>query len=320
MNDFTELDKAIARSNNFQHVTYQEKILRSFEELLDTDHTKILKRGWKEWDELLGGIYWGKLYVFGADTGVGKSTFINSVCNNVSNQWARVVKYSLEDRMEDIGKEELFYTANRCRYRDKKTPYEWTKFVNNEYTEDSEFRKYLEEASLLLIKKTNLIELDKKRQVTIDDLISLMEEECDKGTKLFAIDHLHYFDMGDSHGRHDLKIQSIMQEINELARKRNVAVFIVAHYAKNKLYWATGQPSYDDFKDGSAIKQVANIIIQITRILWDNAADDKSQFWITKMRWPIRPPEYLESWFNLKTFEYDFKKTKQQLSHEKWFA
>jgi RecA-family ATPase len=61
--------------------------------------------------------------------------------------------------------------------------------------------------------------------------------------------------------RTDLEIQNIMHDINEVARKHNVAILLVAHYKKlNK-----DKPDNDSFKDASAIKQVSNVIIHITR-------------------------------------------------------
>jgi hypothetical protein len=81
------------------------------------------------------------------------------------------------------------------------------------------------------LKKLSITELDKTKNVKVDDLIRLMEEEVKAGTKVFIIDHLHYFKM-DNDGRRDLEIENIMHSINEIARKYNVAVFLVAHYAK----------------------------------------------------------------------------------------
>jgi hypothetical protein len=75
-----------------------------------------------------------------------------------------------------------------------------------------------------------ITELDKNKSVSIDDLIRLMHEECDKGTKVFIIDHLHYFQYENTKERMDLQIENAMKEINEVARKRDVAIFLVAHY------------------------------------------------------------------------------------------
>ena len=84
-----------------------------------------------------------------------------------------------------------------------------------------------------ILMKENIIELDKLKQVNIDELVQLMEEECNKGTKLFAIDHLHYFEFDGNGDRLDLQIQNVMHRINEIARKRNVAILLVAHYRNN---------------------------------------------------------------------------------------
>ena len=68
-----------------------------------------------------------------------------------------------------------------------------------------------------------------------------------------------------------------MHRINEIARKYNVSVMLVAHYRKGS---DDSDPNLDEFKDGSAIKHVANIAIQITRDFDSN----ESTFHITKMR------------------------------------
>jgi hypothetical protein len=83
----------------------------------------------------------------------------------------------LEDRIEDIGKEEIFYTVNRLMGKDKKKPIDWISFVNN--TCLNEIHDYIIKACEILIEKNNLIELDKEKQVNIDELIKLMEEECE---------------------------------------------------------------------------------------------------------------------------------------------
>ncbi len=282
---------------NFEHITYEEKIKRAFNEWFDTDPKKIMSWWWKVWDDVLGGIYGWKIYVIGADTGIGKSTFVNQICRNLASSWVKVVKYSLEDRMEDLGKEEIYYEVNRMRKLDGKPWYLWTDFVNKKITGE-EIMVYVGKAVEKLM-AINITELDKQKQVNIEELVYLMEEECKKWARAFAIDHLHYFEMKDGKERHDLQIQNIMHNINEVARKYNVAVFLIAHYKMWKQPWT---PSYDNFKDGAAIKQVANIIIQIDR----DTDTTKSQFYITKIRWPIKPC-VIDADFNIWTFEYDFK-------------
>jgi len=301
-------------NNNFKVITREEKIIRAKEELINTDPKKIIKWGWKQWDGMLGWIYWWKIYVVWAETWIWKTTFVNQVCYNVSKQWRKIMKYSLEDRIEDIGKEEIYFMCNRLRKKDWLNGYQRTKFVNNEIW-GNEFIKYVNKAVEELIKDVNIKELDKTKQVNIDELVILMEREAKEWVKMFVIDHLHYFDMKESKERHDLQIQSIMHRINEIARKYNVAVILVAHYKWiKKEEQQNPNPSY--FKDWSAIKQVGNILIQITRDTeeeWDNI----SYFHITKLRWPIRP-RVLEAEFDLKNYEYTFEKTQEQLDKDRW--
>jgi predicted ATP-dependent serine protease len=114
--------------------------------------------------------------------------------------------------------------------RDKKKPIDWISFVNN--TCPNEVTPYIMKACEILVEKNNLIELDKQKSVNIDELLRLMEEECDRGTKLFAIDHLHYFEMLDSKERHDIQIQNVMHKLNEIARNKNISIILVAHYRK----------------------------------------------------------------------------------------
>ncbi len=140
-----------------------------------------------------------------------------------------------------------------------------------------------------------------------------MEEECKKWARFFAIDHLHYFEIKKS-DRHDLEIQNIMHRINEIARKYNIAVFLVAHY-KYKIQWQK-EHSNDSFKDGSAIKQVANIIIHIHRDIEDE--NWLTNFIIWKIRWPIKAKRIIAE-FDIKKFEYNFTKTEVQKEKEEQF-
>lgn len=286
-------------SGTFKHISYEDKIDKSMEELLWTNPKDIIKWGWGAWDDILWWIYGWKIYVIGAESWSWKSTFINQIAMNLSKQGTKVTKYSLEDRLEDIWKEELFYIANRHLKKAWKTQFNWNDFNNWEYTHPS--GKHFDPTHMFYIQKAKeeleklkITELEKSKQVQVSDLIRLMKEESQKGTKVFFIDHLHYFKM-NGHDRTDLEIQSIMHDINEIAREFNIAVFLVAHY--KKLNWQ--EPDNDSFKDASAIKQVANIIINIVRDYDTNI----TEFRINKIRGPIKATT-IEAEFDISTYTY----------------
>lgn len=288
---------------NFQHISYEEKLKRSMEELIWVNPYTVIKWGWDRWDDLFWWIYWGKIYAIWWETWTWKSTFLNQIANNLAKQKVKVTKYSLEDRLEDIGIEELFYTINKIRREQNFERYQRISFVNNEYwfewhtNFDINF-KYLLENAFERLRYSNINELDKKKQAWIDDLVILMEQEANNWTRVFFIDHLHYFKMEDNNWRTDLEIQIIMHKINEVARKFNVAIFLIAHYRKLDKKW----PDNDSFKDASAIKQVANVIIHIKQ----DVDEEKTIFDIAKIRWPIKKTSI--TWkFNLNTYSYTFE-------------
>lgn len=286
-------------SGNFKHISFEDKMQKSFNELIDTNPNDIVKWWWSIWDTLLWWIYWWKIYVVWADSGSWKSTFINQISMNLSRQWVKVTKYSLEDRLEDIWKEELFYISNRILKKNQKKCFDWNWFNNWEYTHSSwkhynpENIKIIQEAKEYL-STLKITELEKIKKVWIQDLVTLMEEEVERWTKVFFIDHLHYFKMNWNE-RTDLEIQNIMHDINEIARKHNVSIFLVAHY--KKLNWQ--DPDNDSFKDASAVKQVANVIINIIRRFDTNL----TEFHIWKIRWPIKR-RVIEARFDLETYTY----------------
>lgn len=295
----------------FTHITQEEKIKRWAKELINTNPNEVMKYGWKERDYMLWWIFGWEIILVWAESGNGKSTWCNQIANNVAKQWFRVVKYSLENRLESAAKEELFYTCNRIRRKKMKKSYMRWPFIANEYWEkgkmyDETFKETLREAYNILI-ESPVIELDKDKNVSIEDLIKLMEEEIERWTKLFIIDHLHYF-VFNGEERLDLQIKNVMHILNEIARKHNVAIVLVAHY-KNNTWWIRGRcmkPDKSYFKDASSIYQVAHKIIQIVRDEDDDNCDlEVTKFYMTKFRWPIQ--NLVFTWkFDLDYYEYKF--------------
>lgn len=165
--------------------------------------------------------------------------------------------------MENVGKRDLFQEVNKLRTLRGKEPYRWFKFINNEYskTDDAEeFETNLLEAKEIL-SKYNITHLDKKKPISIDNLAPLMIQECERGADAIFIDHLHYFQFKEKQ-RLDLEITDIMQRINDIAIMYNVPIFLVSHYNRS----ANDEvPKLTDFKDASAITQVAAYTIQLTR-------------------------------------------------------
>lgn len=300
---------------NFKHISNQEKLMRSWSEIKNTNPNEIIKWWWKEFDSKLWWIKTGKIYLFGAESWRGKTTFVNIVVDNVVKQWHPVVRYSLEDRLEDKWKEDLFDEVNRIRLAVWVPLYEWIHFENNEYWSnfsklyDADFDHYVEKA-IENLSKYNITELDRNRPVSIKELSILIAEKAKEWVRFFVIDHLHYFKMSNSE-RRDLEIQEIMLDLNDIVRIYNISIFLIAHYSN---YKKIEKPHPSMFKDGAAIKQVANIIIQIV----SDSNTGETEFYFTKLRWRYK----IEEWvilgnYNIRTNSYSFEKTEEQKIKER---
>jgi len=300
---------------NFKHISNKEKLMRSWSEIKNTNPNEIIKWWRKEFDSKLWWIKTGKIYLFGAESWRGKTTFVNMVVENVVKQWHPVVRYSLEDRIEDKWKEDLFDEVNRIRFTVWVPLYEWIHFENNEYWSesskmyDSDFVHYVEKA-IENLSRLNITELDRNRPVSIKELSILIAEKAKEWVRFFVIDHLHYFKMSNSE-RRDLEIQEIMLELNDIVRVYNISIFLIAHYSN---YKKLEKPHPSMFKDGSAIKQVANIIIQIVsdQNTWE------TEFYFTKLRGRYKIEEWVILWnYNIRTNSYSFEKTEDQKIKER---
>jgi hypothetical protein len=210
----------------------------------------------------------------------------------------------------------LFQCVNKIRTKEWKQRYDPIKFQNNEYW-DTEFLQYLKKAKAEL-SKVWIIELEKNKPINIDIMSKLIESEAKQWTKVFCIDHLHMFDFGWNQERQDLLIEKVLLQLNDIVRKYNIIILLVAQYKAN-INTKPGRPSNDWFRWSSAIKQTVNMILHITRE--ENSPGDR-RFYVTKLRWLYWADAEREftSFYNIFTGEYDFRKTEEQHKKEKQYS
>jgi len=312
--DWIENYSETTQTPAFSNINCEERSERWIKEWENTNPDTAISWWWEEFDKKLGYLQWWQLILIWWSTWTWKSTLVNQICTNVSLQGFNVARYSLEDRIEDRVKEEYYYLIWRIRKQNWLSQYPWSEFERNNIKSNT-LKQEMEQAKEIYMKQSkNIIDLDSKKLVNIMDLEMLMEKEVKKWCKLFCIDHLHYFDMDSNEKRHDLIIQGVMHKINEIARKNNIVIILIAHYKKI----GKSKPTNDDFKDWVSISQVANKIIHIYRDidLWPNQEWwFETSFIISKNRSPNWTWEIVW-YFDTKTYEYSFKQSFEQIKRE----
>lgn len=257
-------------SKHVDFVPFAEVIDRAIEELDATNPNDILSFGYEWMDEKMTGIFPGDLILVGGESGTGKTTFATNILYKASKKH-RCAIFALEDRLNNYGISAVYFELGRVRKALGMKNYPWNDYRRNEI-KDVNYKILRETARQnLFTGKTNLFFADVKVQMNIEMLESAIEAEMALGTKLFLIDHLHYFDLSKGESSKADYIEELMVRLKGIQRKTGASIIMVAHYRK-----MNGQkPTLDSFKDSIAIVQNANYVINMWR---DRSLQDDDEF------------------------------------------
>jgi len=297
---------------DFEIVSYQENLDDGLLELMNTRPEDAMSWGYEAFDNKLWYILPWQLILVWWVTGSWKSTLTNQVCQNISNQWIKVWKFTLEDRHQDRKKQELYYEVWRIRKKMWYKNYPMNEFMINNCNIDESI---LDQAKKNLIRKNkNILEIKKntEKRINIDKLEILVKDLVGMWSKLVVIDHLNEFELTWDKDRNDLKIEEVMYKLKDIWRRYNIAIILIAHYKK---LWKDAKPNDESFKDSIAIAQVANKVIHIYRdkLAWE---DWITEVIITKNRDNPRGTWTLELNYDADTNAYTNIKSKRQLEKE----
>ena len=297
---------------DFEIVSYQENLDDGLLELMNTKPEDAMSWGYEAFDNKLGYILPWQLILVWWVTWAGKSTFTNQICQNISNQWIKVWKFTLEDRHQDRKKQELYYEVWRVRKKMWYKNYPMNEFMINNCNIDETI---LDQAKKNLIRKNkNILEIKKNTEsrINIDKLEFLVKDLVEMWAKLVVIDHLNEFELTWDKDRNDLKIEEVMYKLKDIWRRYNIAIILIAHYKK---LWKDTKPNDESFKDSIAIAQVANKVIHIYRdkLAWE---DWTTEVIITKNRDNPRWTWVLELNYDADINAYTNIQSKRQLEKE----
>ena len=299
---------------DFEIITHQESLDEWIVELLNTDPSKAMSWWYEAFDNKLWYILPWQLILLWWTTWTWKSSFANIVAQNISNQWIKVWKFTLEDRHQDKKKQEIYYEIWKIRKKKWLPNFPMNEFMINWCNIDEE--ELYQARENLVRKNKNILEIKKNTEVriNIDSLELLIKELIKQECALIVIDHLNEFEMTWDKDRNDLKIEETMYKIKDIWRRYNIAIILIAHYKK---LWKDNKPNDESFKDSIAITQVANKVIHLYRDKLDE--DWITEVIITKNRDNPKWTWLLELNYDKETNTYTNIKSKKQVEKEIWF-
>lgn len=298
----------------FEIIEYSESLIDWIKELDNTDPNNAIQWWYKELDDRIWYIFTWQLILVWWTTWTWKSTFVWEIAKNISMQGNLVLKFTLEDRLEDNKKRELFNEINKTRKLNWLVPYPYNDFMCNNI-KNTVYKQEKEKAiKTLSLQNKNIREVKRlnERQIDINNLEIIIKKWIAIWCKLIVLDHLQEFKIEWDKERQDLKIEEMMYKIKNLTRKYNIAIILIAHF--KKVNW---KPDENSFKDSIAITQVANKVLILHR-------DKLNPQWLTDLMIFKNREKADWTWiiqmnFNFDEMKYTNIKTELQLKKEDEF-
>jgi replicative DNA helicase len=212
-----------------------------------------LPTGFRDVDELLGGLQRSDLLIFAGRPGMGKTSFLLSVALNAAKLNARIAIFTMEMGNEQIVQRfvsmETGINTQRLR-TGQLNQQEWSRFV---------------QASGRL---ANL-------RVFIDDTPAMtpiqMRTKCRRlmheyGLDLVIVDYMQLMNAGGGYENNRVQeISFISRSLKELARELNVPVFSAAQLSRAVEQRQDKRPLLSDLRESGSIEQDADIVAFLYR-------------------------------------------------------
>lgn len=215
-------------------VPFAEYLPEAIELMTDPEKLHGIASGYKVLDDYIKGFEPGELIVVGAETGVGKSMFVQNIFHNMGVRGIPNLFISME----------MPNTEAEKRYVEMQM--DWAKVKKDKAAE------MIKELPLYAYKADNM-DLQK-----LDEKIGEAIEKY--GIKILGIDHLHYFTRSQENASGE--IGYLVRQFKMMANKHKIPIFLISHLTKLK---KKGMPDKSALRDSSFIAQDADAVIMLNR-------------------------------------------------------
>lgn len=236
-----ENDTLIQFADKDTVVPFSNFLLPAMEIIRDPEKIHGISCGYQDIDCLTKGFEPGELIVVGADTGVGKSMFVQNMLHNIAKRGCPNLFFSMEMPNIEAEKRYLEMETDIC---------------------DGDREKALKNIEGLPLYADSA---DEQNIQLLDEKIG---QAIDKyGIKIVGIDHLHYFSRSQENS--SAEIGYLVRQIKRIGNKYQIPILLISHLTKIK---KQGMPDKSTLRDSSFIAQDADAVIMLWR---DYMSDDE---------------------------------------------
>lgn len=214
---------------------------------------KRRKTGYENIDAVTGGLYPG-LYVIGAQSSLGKTTFIHQMADQLAAAGDHVLFFSLEQSLFELTTKSLSRESFKNNIKSESGAVSAIELRAGAKTERVKegYRSYMKYAKNVIIKECNFDENIESIEQTVKDYIK------DTGiTPVVIIDYLQIIPALDPRMSDKEKTDQHMKRLKILQRNNNLVLFVIS--ALNRANYLA-QISFESFKESGGIEYTADVI------------------------------------------------------------
>ncbi len=284
-------------SDNFFSIQKSYNI--DFDNLLQTfkdgNYLKSISSGFENLNKVLGGGFRQGLYMFGAGTGKGKTTFALNIANNLSKQGCKVLYYSYElDNVLLYAKSLSVYAYNHLKQNKKAIKNYGVEYMNILRNTQPEISDGLKEIDSIrnnykpeIYSNLAIINANKLSIKDIEEDIKNLRCDNENDNIIVFIDYLQKIrptpTENDNSRRNE--IDSILASLMNITKQYHITIFAISSLTKD---YVAG----NDF-DLSAFKESGNILYDSDYVL-GLYGDGYKQVRVLKARISERLTEYAD--------------------------
>lgn len=214
---------------------------------------KQRKTGYENMDNITGGLYPG-LYVIGALSSLGKTTYMHQMADQLAEQGEKVLFFSLEQSSFEMSTKSLSRETYKLNPSKKDLP-SAIEIRKGEHTQSTNaaLKNYMEYADNLYIIECNF-------NFTMNDIISTVEHfiETEQTHPVVIIDYLQIIPSVDPRMSDKEKTDQHVRALKILQRDHDLVVFAISSLNRSNYL---SPVSFESFKESGGIEYTADVVL-----------------------------------------------------------
>lgn len=251
-------ERGKARPDNMQE--YLKSMFNSDLELFQ--RSNLIKTGFKNYDNETGGLF-PSLYVIGAISSLGKTTFIHQMCDNIAQSGTPVLFFSLEQSaLELVTKSIARINAKHCIEQgiaraDLSVYCKPAIYLRQHGIQTEQSKSALEEYKSTIADNMHIIEGNFNTNAEyIREYVNSYISRTGRAP-VVVVDYLQIMQAPTGNGNKD-SVDFNVTELKRISRDFNIPVFVISAFNRTNYM---NQISFESFRESSGIEYTADVLL-----------------------------------------------------------